>query len=144
MNVVENDYVSVVSGGKVTSRSTAIDEISIATKGLKATRINILGKKLEWESGMIARAIGTTTRTLERHVESKKPLNIKISENALELARLSTIGTDYFGSVKRWNEWLNTPHSQFENKEPREVMHTIRGRELIKRIILGLEHGFNA
>lgn len=69
MNIVENDYISVVSGGKVTSRSTAIDEISIATKGLKANAINILGKKLEWESGMIARAIGTTTRTLERHIE---------------------------------------------------------------------------
>jgi putative toxin-antitoxin system antitoxin component (TIGR02293 family) len=144
MNILEHDFISVVSGGKITKNSNAIEEIGVATHGLKATSINVLGKQLQWDAVVIAKAIGTTVRTLERHKQDKKPLGIKLSENALELARLSTIGISYFGDVKRWNEWLNTPNTQFDNKEPKTVVHTIRGRELIKRIIRGLEYGFTA
>lgn len=74
----------------------------------------------------------------------KTPLSMPVSEKALELSRLSTIGIGYFGNIERWNQWLNTAHVQFDNQPPHTFMHTIRGRELIKRIILGLEHGLTA
>ena len=144
MNILEHDFIRVVSSGKITNSSNAIEEISVATHGLNATAINVLGKQLQWDAVVMAKAIGTTVRTLERHKQDKKPLGIKLSENALELARLSTIGIAYFGNIKRWNEWLNIPNAQFDNQEPKAVVHTIRGRELIKRIIRGLEYGFTA
>jgi uncharacterized protein (DUF2384 family) len=62
----------------------------------------------------------------------------------MNILELDFIGTSYFGNVKRWNEWLNTPNTQFGNKEPKTVLHTIRGRELIKKIIQSLEYGFTA
>jgi putative toxin-antitoxin system antitoxin component (TIGR02293 family) len=144
MSIFEHDFMRILSDGKITGKSNAIDEIDMATKGLKATAILTLAKQLQWDASDIARAIGITSRTLKRHSHNNKTLNIKISENALEVARLSNIGIAYFGNIKRWNEWLNKPNIQFDLKEPKSVIHTIRGRELIKRIILGLEYAFVA
>lgn len=60
----------------------------------------------------------------------------------LELARLSIAAVAYFGNVNRWNNWLTIPHIQFHNHKPASVINTIRGRELIKRVICGLEQSF--
>ncbi|MDP5213380.1 DUF2384 domain-containing protein [Pseudoalteromonas tunicata] len=144
MNLVDTDYIGIVTNGKVTIHSNAIDEINIATEGLTVNGVKSLGKKLNWDHNLLAFSIGTTTRTLERYSADKKRLGAKVSENALEIARISSQGTAYFGDVKRWNEWLNTPNTQFGNQEPKSVIHTIRGRELIKRVLLGLEYGFTA
>jgi putative toxin-antitoxin system antitoxin component (TIGR02293 family) len=144
MSIFEHDFMRILSDGKITTKSNAIDEIDLATNGVKAAAILILAKQLQWATSDIARAIGTTSRALQSHSHNNKTLNMKISENALEVARLSNIGIAYFGNIKRWNEWLNKPHIQFDQKQPKSVMHTIRGRELIKRIILGLEYGFAA
>ncbi|ATC94720.1 type II toxin-antitoxin system Xre/ParS family antitoxin [Pseudoalteromonas tunicata] len=144
MNLVDTDYLGIVTNGKVTIHSNAIDEINIATEGLTVNGVKSLGKKLNWDHNLLAFSIGTTTRTLERYSADKKRLGAKVSENALEIARISSQGTAYFGDVKRWNEWLNTPNTQFGNQEPKSVIHTIRGRELIKRVLLGLEYGFTA
>ncbi|NYR13087.1 DUF2384 domain-containing protein [Pseudoalteromonas sp. MIP2626] len=51
---------------------------------------------------------------------------------------------DYFGDVKRWNQWLDIPNLQFDNHCLGELMNTIRGRELIRRVINGLQYGFTA
>jgi putative toxin-antitoxin system antitoxin component (TIGR02293 family) len=144
MSISEHDFMRIISDDKITEKSNALDEIDIAEGGLKATAILILAKQLQWDATDIARAIGLNPRILNRHSQNNKTLNMRISENALEVARLSNIGIAYFGNIKRWNEWLNKPHIQFDQKQPKSVIHTIRGRELIKRIILGLEYGFAA
>ena len=142
MQVAERDFIKVVSNGKLTTHSNPFDEINVANMGLRVVGVDHLSKMLHWEMPVIANAIGTTTRTLERYRKDKKPLSKNVSENALELARLSTHGIEYFGSVERWNEWLNTPNIQFNSNPPKSVINSIRGRELIKRIINGLAHGF--
>ena len=62
----------------------------------------------------------------------------------IEVARLSNFGTAYFGSIDNWNTWLHTPNIQFDNQPTRAIMNSVRGRELIRRVISGLQHGFTA
>jgi putative toxin-antitoxin system antitoxin component (TIGR02293 family) len=142
--IVKRDMLKLISGGKLSLGSNPIAEINLATMGLDTSSILALGRHMHWDLNSTAKAIGATTRTLERHRVDNKPLNIKVSENALEIARLSSIGIEYFGDIARFNEWLSTPNTQFDNKKPVTVIHTVRGRELIKRIIRGLEYGFTA
>lgn len=144
MNTVEYDFLKAVSGGEITSSSNPIEVIKFVRLGIKATAIYQLGAKLKWEPAAIAKVIGTTTMSLERHRKNKTPFSLSVSENVIELAMLSTIGIDYFGNIARWNLWLNAAHVQFDNQSPYSFMHTIRGRELIKRTILGLEYGLTA
>lgn len=144
MNSIEYDFLKIVSEGEITDSSNPIDIIELVKLGLNATAIYQLGRVLQWEAVTLAKSIGTTVKTLEYHRKNKTPLDISVSEKAIELARLSTIMIGYFGNIERWNMWLSTPNMQFYNKTPQSFAHTVCGRELIKRIVLDLEHGFVA
>ncbi|WP_352283742.1 antitoxin Xre/MbcA/ParS toxin-binding domain-containing protein [Pseudoalteromonas sp. Q18-MNA-CIBAN-0097] len=136
------DFIAVVTCGKLTIRSNPLAEIEIAQTGLTTAGLRAFANLMGWNVSDIAKATGTTERTLIRNKE--KPLNKQISEHALEIARLSGGGVAYFGDVKCWSQWLDTPHMQFDNHPPRAMINTIRGRELIHRIITGLQYGFTA
>lgn len=144
MNSIEYDFLKIISEGKIKNSSNLIEVIEFAKHGFNATAIYQLGRVLQWQPVTLAKSISTTVITLEYHRKNKTPLNKSVSEKVIELARLSTIGVVYFGNIERWNNWLSTPNMQFYNKPPKSLIHTIRGWELIKRIVLGLDHGFIA
>lgn len=136
------DFLNVVTLGKLDKHSNPMAEIATAQLGITTAGLRAFSILMGWEMGVIAKALGTTERTLLRNKE--KPLNKQISENALEVARLSGFGASYFGNIDSWNAWLDTPNVQFDNKPPRSMMNSIRGRELIRRVINGLQYGFTA
>tara|TARA_R110002167_G_scaffold261565_5_gene468119 strand:- start:3548 stop:3985 length:438 start_codon:yes stop_codon:yes gene_type:complete len=143
MNLAANiDFISVISNGAINQMSSPMDEVNLITQGLTVSGLLKFIRAMEWDSNTVARVFRTTKRTLDHHVKNKKLLSMSISENAVDVARITTIGAAYFGSIERWKKWLETPHVQFGKEPPETVLHALRGRELIKRIILGLEYGF--
>lgn len=138
------DAVNIVSGGKVHKRSSPYDEVIAVRKGFRVSTVNRLGQFMDWDKKSIAKYLHTTPKTLERYAKDRKPLNITISESALDIAKLTNMGIEYFGNVDRWKRWLNTPNIQFNNDTPNSVLDTATGRDLIRRIIRGFEYGFVA
>ncbi|MEW9799751.1 antitoxin Xre/MbcA/ParS toxin-binding domain-containing protein [Alteromonas sp. CYL-A6] len=138
------DVVNIVSGGKVNRESSLLDELSVIRNGLPVNTVRHLGTIMLWNKGMLAKHLHTTTKTLERCAKDNKPLNSQISESALDIAKLTDTGLAYFGSIERWRLWLNTPNMQFHNEKPSSVIDIATGRNLIRRIIRGLEYGFAA
>ncbi|MBE0421354.1 DUF2384 domain-containing protein [Pseudoalteromonas nigrifaciens] len=141
-NSTRPDFLNVVTLGKLNTHSNPMAEIATAKIGITTAGLRAFSTLMHWEMGVIAKALGTTERTLIRNKE--KPLNKQISENALEIARLSSFGAAYFGSINDWNTWLDTANVQFDNQTPRSMINSIRGRELIRRVINGLQYGFTA
>lgn len=136
------DFLNVVTLGKLNTHSNPMAEIATAELGITTDGLRAFSALMQWEMGVVAKALGTTERTLARN--KQKPLSKQISENALEVARLSSFGAAYFGNIDNWNIWLDTPNVQFDNQAPRAMMNSIRGRELIRRVINGLKYGFTA
>ncbi|WP_254844960.1 antitoxin Xre/MbcA/ParS toxin-binding domain-containing protein [Pseudoalteromonas sp. SK18] len=146
MNTADTDidFIKIVTGGKMTYSSNPLCEIKVVSAGIIFRDVNLFRKSLYWNLTFLAKVTGVSVKTIERHKKNNKPFNLSASQNMLELAKLSLVGVAYFGDVNRWNHWLTTPHIQFHNNKPTSVIDTIRGRELIKRIISGLEQGFTA
>lgn len=147
MSTVQNkstrhDFLNVVTLGKLNTHSNPMTEIAIVKEGLTTAGLCTFSTLMQWELSTLAKALGTTERTLLRNKD--KPLNKQISENAIEVARLSNFGIAYFSNIDNWNTWLDTPNVQFDNQPARAIMSSIRGRELIRRVISGLQHGFTA
>lgn len=139
---IKPDFLNVVTLGKLNTHSNPMAEIATAELGITTDGLRAFSALMQWEMGVVAKALGTTERTLARN--KQKPLSKQISENALEVARLSSFGAAYFGNIDNWNIWLDTPNVQFDNQAPRAMMNSIRGRELIRRVINGLKYGFTA
>ena len=138
----KHDFINTVTLGELNTHSSPMAEIAIVKVGLTTAGLRTFSTSIQWELSTLAKALGTTERTLLRNKD--KPLNKQISENAIEVARLSNFGIAYFSSIDNWNTWLDTPNVQFDNQPARAIMSSIRGRELIRRVISGLQHGFTA
>lgn len=138
----KHDFINTVTLGELNTHSSPMAEIAIVKVGLTTAGLRTFSTSIQWELSTLAKALGTTERTLLRNKD--KPLNKQISENAIEVARLSNFGIAYFSSIDNWNTWLDTPNVQFDNQPARAIMNSIRGRELIRRVISGLLHGFTA
>lgn len=138
----QNGFIYVVSEGLLNNFSNPITEIKFISTGVTLEGLLALSASLNWEVDILAKAIGTTKQTLIRN--KTKRLNRKISENALEIAKLSQSGITYFGSVYSWNQWLDTTNIRCNYLPPRTIINSIRGRELIRHIITSSQHGLIA
>lgn len=137
-----SDLVQIISCGELTSHSNPLSEITVVKNGMKASGVYAFANAMGWNLATIAQAIGTTSAMLARN--KAKLLSSQTSEHAIEVAKLSMIGIEYFGSIENWNVWLNTAHIQFNGRPPQLVLNSIRGRELIKNVIKQLQYGFTA
>lgn len=136
------DLINLISCGELTSHSNPLVEIRLVKNGMKASGVYAFANAMGWNMTTIANALGTTPAMLSR--SKAKLLSSQTSEHALEIAKLSMIGIEYFGSIENWNVWLNTAHIQFNGRPPQLVLNSIRGRELIKNVIKQLQYGFTA
>ena len=67
-----------------------------------------------------------------------------MTQNTIELAKIYDEGVAYFKGNDRWSTWLDTPNIYFDGEVPLSVIDTQAGRELIRKMLLKLEHGFTA
>lgn len=136
------DYLHAVSEGRLNTYSDPMTVINFIHFGIRVEGLQAFAVLVGWELNALAKVIGTTKRAL---IQSKtKRLNKQISENALEVARLCEFGTEYFGSVYSWNQWLCSANLRFNYQTPHSVINSIRGRELIRETINASRHGFVA
>jgi putative toxin-antitoxin system antitoxin component (TIGR02293 family) len=119
-------------------------EVQVAKIGVDVSVVFKVAKKANQPLSIFAKDMGTTERTLRRHQESGKKLNVTITQNVIGYAKAYDIGIGYFKEEKRWNIWLDTPNVNFNSQPPRAVIDTQSGRELISSTLKKLEYGFVA
>jgi len=108
--------------------------------GVKAEVLQEFANLVKWDLSFIAKVIGVTKQSLIKNKNQR--LNKLASEQVIEIAKLIDFGTDYFGSIDNFNDWLGVSHIRLNGQPPRAFIDTIRGRELIKELINGLKYGF--
>ena len=117
-------------------------EIKITRNGIDASVLMRVAKKLNLPINVFAKNVGTTERTVRRHRDENKKLSSTVTQNTIELAKIHDEGLAYFKGYERWSAWLAAPSVYFEGSAPLSVIDTQAGRELIRKTLLKLEHGF--
>ena len=138
------DLLDVLSNRRINLNSNPLDEIDFLSQRLDISSIERLRCELNWARETLLKVISINTRDIGNYKKGGQLLNITVVENIVELAKVATVCLHYFGSVERWNRWLNQESIQFNNAPPLAVIHTIRGRELIKKMIVSLQNGYAA
>ena len=104
-----HDFLNVVTLGELNAHSNPMAEIATVKIGITIAGLRAFSTLIQWVMGAIAKALDKAERTLLQR------LSKQISENALEVARLSNFGIAYFCSIDNWNTSLDTPNVQFDN-----------------------------
>jgi len=82
-----------------------------------------------------------TERTLQRYKKENRPFEPLQSERILEIARLQKRGTDVFGTLEIFNEWMNSKIIALGEIKPKELLDSSFGIAMIDAELIRIEHG---
>ncbi len=89
-----------------------------------------------------ANFLNISTKSLQRYRASSehrfKPIH---SEKIIEMAEVTKVGLDVFGSMEKLRLWLNTPNYALGKLKPIELLKDSYGKELVISELTRINHG---
>lgn len=116
------------------------DFIELIREGVPKEAMNNLMYKTGITATEMASITHTSDRTLRRY-EDKDKLPQEQSERVIELARLYSKGSEVFGSLDYFKEWMGTRLIPLGNKKPKEFLDTSLGIDMLMKELGRIEHG---
>lgn len=119
------------------------DFIDLIREGVPKEAMNNLMTKTGITTMEMASITHTSDRTLRRY-ENKDKLPQEQSERVIELARLYSKGSEVFGSLDYFKEWMNATLIPLGSKKPKEFLDTSLGIDMLMKELGRIEHGIFA
>ena len=91
---------------------------------------------LEW-----ANFLDLSTKSLQRYKQSSKNFRPIQSEKIIEMAEVTNVGIDTFGSSAKFKLWLNTPNFSLGSLKPIELLMDSYGKEMVISELTRINHG---
>jgi putative toxin-antitoxin system antitoxin component (TIGR02293 family) len=92
----------------------------------------------------LAEIFHTTMKTIMRYTQSEKNLDIIASEQALKIIALFKQGTELFGDIQSFRNWLVKPQYGLGRQIPFQLLQTSSGIDLISDELSRIEYGATA
>lgn len=82
-----------------------------------------------------------STKSLTRYKQSTKNFKPIHSEKIIEMAEVTNIGLDVFGSIEKFKLWLDTPNFALGNIKPIDLLRDSYGKELVISELTRINYG---
>lgn len=82
-----------------------------------------------------------STKSLLRYKQSTKNFKPIHSEKIIEMAEVTNIGLDVFGSMEKFKLWLETPNFPLGNSKPMDLLRDSYGKELVISELTRINYG---
>ncbi len=122
---------------------TDLELVKSAREGITKGKVNDIIKLTGLTQVEFGRYIDLTTRAIQRKSLGDK-LSKNISEKALLIYNLYGRGSQLFGSIEEFKEWMDTSNIALGNVKPKEYLDTFSGIEYLTEELGRIEHGFMA
>jgi len=117
--------------------------IQLSRDGIIKKALMNLSQQLSFSLSEIARVLHISERTLQRYADDEK-LSADTSERAILLSQLYQHGTQVFGDLENFKEWMRTPLPAFNYQPPISLLDTTFGFQLIEDELGKIAHGIFA
>ena len=119
------------------------DFIEVIREGIPKEAMNNLMALAEISLQEMSDITHISDRTLRRY-ESKDKLPQEQSERVIELAKLYSRGSEVFGGLSNFKEWMSSKLMPLGGKKPKEFLDTSLGIDLLMKELGRIEHGIFA
>ena len=110
--------------------------------GLPYSFFEVIRENAPFSESDWADFLDISTKTLQRYKTSEDHLFKSIySEKIIELAEVTKIGMDVFGTTEKIELWLNTPNYALGNVLPKTLLKDSYGKELVVGELVRINHG---
>ncbi len=116
--------------------------IGAIKSGIPYSLFNLIQDYTPFTESDWAKFLDISTKSLHRYKMEPgftfKPIH---SEKIIEMAEVTKIGLDVFGSMEKLNLWLNTPNYALSNLKPIELITDSYGKKLVIGELTRIDHG---
>ena len=116
------------------------DFIELSRNGINKRNLIFLSQKIGFDLKELSRVLHISERTLHRYTAAKT-LSPEVSERALQLAKLYCKGEEVFGALTQFKKWMSHPNRALGMKEPKSLLDTTFGFQLINEELTKIEYG---
>lgn len=113
------------------------------TKDINWKHINVMKEVTEFTDDVLSDWLNVSVRTFREYRKPQTEFKENIKEKVLHLLSLVKHGVAVFGSMKDFDNWLNTPNFYFDNKAPASFLTTVTGAKFVDDRLTAMEHGDN-
>ena len=117
------------------------DLAQLVRKGLPASSVRALAKKLDLGSTALSRKLGIPLRTLSRRISQRSRLTAAESDRAVRLARVYADAVEMIGDEEKSVEWLRTPNRALGGKRPLDQLDTDPGARSVEDVLGRIAYG---
>ncbi len=114
-----------------------------ARKGIQKSMLLSIAR----ETGLTLKELSSYLRISTRSIQEKEPSQFIApgpSERALYIAKLFKSGSEIFGSMEKFHNWLNIENSVLGGEKPVSYLDTFSGIQLVMDELNAIENGFSA
>lgn len=87
--------------------------------------------------------LNISVRTFREYRKPESSFKENVKEQVLLLLALMKHGVKVFGSIKAFDQWLNTGNFFFDNKPPTTFLNTVTGIRFVDDRLTAMEYGDN-
>ncbi len=116
------------------------DFIELSRNGINKRNLLFLAKKIGFDLKELVVILHISERTLQRYAPSKT-LSPDVSERVIQLARLYCKGEEVFGDLEQFKKWMQYPSLALGMKQPKELLDTTFGFQLLNEELTKIEYG---
>lgn len=85
--------------------------------------------------------LNISTKSLHRYKERERPFKPIQTEKIIEMAEVTNMGLDVFGSMEKFKLWLETPNYALGNLKPIDLLKDSYGKELVISELTRINYG---
>lgn len=134
-----DDTVAML-GIRVRIRSD-LELLPVIRRGLPASALESVSKKMELGVLATAEALGLAKRTIARRIQEKRALDSEESERVVRLARVLSEANDVLGSLDKARRWLQRPNRALGGEVPLHLLDTDIGTNAVITELGRIDHG---
>lgn len=116
--------------------------IAAIRKGIPYSLFERIQTFTPFSEGEWADFLGLSTKSMHRYKQSPghlfKPIH---TEKIIEMAEVTQLGLDVFGTMEKFNLWLHTPNFALGRRTPIELIKDSYGKELVMTELTLIDHG---
>lgn len=120
--------------------NSEMDILNLIKKGIPKKSLDTTMRMMGFTLDQMAAVLHVSERTLRRFIPSDT-LNIEQSERIVELNNLYQYGSEVFGNINAFKEWVDSPVLALGQQAPKHFLDTSYGILMLKNILGRIERG---
>lgn len=140
MTDVINSKIMPVKKYKIPDEDS-VEMVNILREGVEFTYLNSISDRINFTLEDWASFLHLSERTIQRYKKEKKPFDTIYTEKIVQIDLLYKKGADVFGNEANFHAWMETKSVPLGGVNPKELLDTTYGINMVADELVRIEYG---